>query len=290
MSAVDMMTARSNAAATGETIASPLIAALPMYDFSELRAAHDALWAALANCLIERGLKNVPRRLARDRLHRDIWRDPSLLLGQGCEYPIAKSFAHSLKLVATPCYTAPGCEGKFYRSAIVVRANDLSATLAGFRGRRCIVNEKDSNSGMNLLRSAVAAVAGGERFFRSVLVSGSHRRSMELIVSNEADLAAIDCVTLAHLQYIDPELTSKVRVLCWTPRSPCLPFVTSQHTSESTVAALRASLAEVLEDAKLAYVRARLFLKGVDVQPDAGFGHVNLLERWATALNYPTLR
>jgi len=279
-----------SAISTSEMTDSPWIAALPMYDFPELRAAHDALWSALADCLIERGVRNVPRRLTRDRPHWDVWRDPSLLLGQGCEYPIAKSFSHSLTLVATPCYTAPGCDGKFSRSAIVVRADEPSDRLAGLRNRRCVVNETDSNSGMNLLRAAVAPIAGGKRFFRSVSVSGSHRRSVAMISANEADLAAIDCVTFAHLQRIDPALTSGVRILCWTPPSPCLPFVTARRTSESTVAALRESLAVVLTDTTLAYARARLLLGDVDVRPDTELQHVSLLERGAVALEYPTLR
>ena len=284
------MTTPGSVASTSEMADSPWIAALPMYDFPELQAAHDALWSALANRLLEQGITDVPRRLTRGRLHRDVWRDPSLLLGQSCEYPIAKSFARRLTLVATPRYTAPGCEGKFSRSAIVVRADEPSETLAGLRNRRCVVNEADSNSGMNLLRAAVAPVAGGARFFRSVLVSGSHRRSVAMIAANEADLAAIDCVTFAHLQCVDPTLTSRVRVLCWTPRSPCLPFVTGRSTSESTVAVLRESLAAVLTDTTLAHVRERLFLDGVDVQPDTGLRHVRALEREAVALKYPTLR
>ncbi|MET0497432.1 MAG: PhnD/SsuA/transferrin family substrate-binding protein [Steroidobacteraceae bacterium] len=266
------------------------IAALPMYDFPELRGAHDALWNALAEQLTERGIGNVPHRLTRDRLHQDIWRDPSLLLGQGCEYPIAKAFADSLTLVATPRYTAPGCEGRFYRSVIVVRADDHSETLAALRNRRCVVNETDSNSGMNLLRAAVAPFAGGASFFQSVFMSGSHRRSVAMIAADEADLAAIDCVTFAHLQRVDPALTSAVRVLCWTPRSPCLPFVTARTTSESTVAVLRESLAAVLADSTLADVRERLFLDDVDVRPDTELRYVRTLEREAVALRYPVLR
>ncbi len=72
-------------------------------------------------------------------------------------------------------------------------------------------------------------------------VSGSHRRSVELIAANEADVAAVDCVTFAHLQSIDPALTSGVRVLSWTPPSPCLPFVTARSTSAAMLARLQVS-------------------------------------------------
>jgi ABC-type phosphate/phosphonate transport system substrate-binding protein len=267
----------------------PRIAVLPMYDFPELRVAHDAFWSALAGRLIASGIADVPRHLTRDLGHRDAWGHPSLLFGQACEYPIAKSFGDRLTLVATPRYSAPGCEENFHRSAIVVRAQDAADTLAGLRGRRCVVNEPDSNSGMNLLRATVAPLAGGTGFFQSVCVSGSHRRSIELIAADEADVAGVDCVSLAYLQRLYPALASRVRILCWSPPSPSLPFVTSCLTDQRTLEALRASLASVLADSAMNSVRESLFLEGVDLRPDATLSRPQQLEREAIELQYPVL-
>src|SRR5258708_16287323 len=97
------------------------IAALPMYDWPQVRDAHDACWTALADRLTAAGLCDVPRELTRDLGHFDVWRHPALLFAQGCEYPLAKSFADQVRLVATPRYSAPGCEGARDRSAIVGR-------------------------------------------------------------------------------------------------------------------------------------------------------------------------
>jgi ABC-type phosphate/phosphonate transport system substrate-binding protein len=266
-----------------------MIASLPMYDFKELRPAHDALWSAIADRLMAAGITNVPTRLTRDVEVRETWRHPELLFGQACEYPLAKSFGEHLAIVATPRYAAPGCAGLLYKSAVVVREDDPASSLAAMRGRRCAVNEPDSNSGMNLLRAALAPLAGGTRFFGSVVVSGSHRRSIELIVANEADVAAVDCVTFAHLQSIDPALTSRVRVLSWTPPSPCLPFVTARPTGAVTLARLRSALAAVFADPSLASVRQQLLLEGVDLAPDVTLKRVLKLEREALDLRYRQL-
>jgi len=265
------------------------IASLPMYDFANLRGAHDALWMAIANELAERGVDDVPRSLERERPHRELWRSSGLLFGQACEYPLAKSFGGSLRILATPRYSAPGCEAGFYRSAIVVRVQDSSESLAAFRSKRCVVNEPDSNSGMNLLRAAVAPLAEGGRFFRSVHLSGSHRQSVEMVAAYEADIAAVDCVTLAHLRSFYPALLGKVRILCWTPRAPSLPFVTARATDRSTVDALREALAAVLEDSSLQAVRDRLLLTGVDLRPDPHLSRSRQLERAALDLSYPAL-
>lgn len=264
------------------------IAALPMYDFPQVRDAHDAFWAALADRLRAAGLRDVPRELTRDLGHFHVWRHPALLFAQGCEFPLAKSFADRVRLVATPRYSAPGCEGGNYRSAIVVRREE-TGSLAELRGRRCVVNEMDSNSGMNLLRAAVAPLAGGGRYFSSVTVSGSHSHSVEMVASGEADVAAVDCVSLAHLQRLYPGVVAKLRVLGWTPASPSLPFITARSAGDSTVQLLRAALAGVFSDATLAPARERLFLTGVDLEPAEGFGEVLRLEREAVEQGYPTI-
>jgi ABC-type phosphate/phosphonate transport system substrate-binding protein len=260
-----------------------------MYDFPQLRDSHDALWTALAGRLTAAGLRDVPRQLTRDLGHFDVWRHPVLLFAQGCEYPLAKSFADRVRLVATPRYSAPGCEGANYRSAIIVRREERGSSLADFRGRRCVVNEMDSNSGMNLLRAAVAPLAGGARYFASVVVSGSHRRSAEMVASGEADVAAVDCVSFAHLARVCPGVVAELRVLSWTPGSPCLPFITARSGGDATVSVLRSALAGVFDDRALAPVRERLFLTGVDLQPAEGFGEVLRLERGAVEQGYPTI-
>jgi ABC-type phosphate/phosphonate transport system substrate-binding protein len=266
-----------------------MIAALPMYDFAELQADNDALWSALAENLIAAGVAHVPDRLTRGRRHFELWRDPNLLLAQACEYPIATDFAGTVQLVATPVYTAPGCAGPLYRSAIVVRRHEPAATLADMQGMRCVINEWTSNSGMNLLRAAVAPLAAGADFFESVDLSGAHRRSVEMVADGEADLAAIDCVSWAHFQRIAPERTGPLRVLAWTDASPSLPLVTAAGTDAPTLRALRSALADLAADPALAGVRERLFLAGFEFAPDPGFTQVLGLARRAAELHYPVL-
>jgi len=142
---------------------------------------------------------------------------------------------------------------------------------------------------MNLLRAAVAPIADGAHYFASVHSSGSHQRSAELVVAGEADVAAIDCVTWEHLQRLRPLLTQRLKVIGWTPASPCLPFVTSRLTSETVVHSLRSSIAEVFADAALRHARELLFLVDVDLVPDTTFARVLRLERAAHDWGYPTL-
>ena len=260
-----------------------------MYDFPELDAAHDALWSALLEHLIEAGVTEAPRQLTRGMDHVQVWTHPRLLLGQGCEYPLAKSFKSRIRLVATPRYVVPGCVGASYRSAILVREDDPAQTMAHLRDRCCAINELASNSGMNLLRASIAPFAGGTQFFESIVLSGSHRNSAKMVAAGDADVAAVDCVTFAHLQRLYPCSVRQLRVLGWTPATPSLPFITAAATSQKTLKALRSALAAVVEDRKLDAVRQLLFLDGFDLDPVGDFADVLRLEREACDLGYPKL-
>jgi ABC-type phosphate/phosphonate transport system substrate-binding protein len=262
------------------------IAALPMYDFPALRQAHAQLWSAVADRLEQRLVPDVPRHLTWELAHRETWTHPGLLFGQACEYPVAKSHRRELQVVATPSYRAPGCAPGTYCSAILVRVADWAFTLDDLRERVCVVNEPDSNSGMNLLRATLAPRAHAGRFFSFTYVSYSHHQSVVQVAAGNADVTAVDCVTLAHLSRFEPALIAQVRILDWTASSPCLPFVTSHLTSDATMQALRSALADVMTDASVSSVRETLLLDGVAYNPNTSFDRVEELEGIAKRHGY----
>jgi ABC-type phosphate/phosphonate transport system substrate-binding protein len=260
-----------------------------MYDFAPLHAATDDYWSAIAARLHAAGIADVPWALTRDMSHVDTWRDPRLLFGQACQYPLACAWHASVRLVAIPAYAAPGCEGSRYRSAIIVRVEDPALRLEDLRGRRCAVNERDSNSGSNLLRAAIAPLAEHGRFFSSVELTGAHLASVRVVAEGRADVAAIDCVSYAHIGRVSAELTARLRILDWTPSSPGLPYVTARASDASIVSALRAALADVHADPALAAVRDALLLAGIDFAVDEDYVEVRQLERNALERGYPQL-
>jgi ABC-type phosphate/phosphonate transport system substrate-binding protein len=261
-----------------------------MYDFPALQDAHDRLWSSFREQLAQAGLLDTPLHLTRDLPHEQVWAHPDLLLGQACEYPLAKSFADRVRVVATPRYLAPGCVGATYRSAILVREDDPAQTLEDLRGRRCIINEWTSNSGMNLLRDAIAPIAARAQFFGSVRASGSHRESARAVSSGEADVTALDCVTFAHLRRHNASRVASLRVLAWTASTPSLPLITSAGSDDATLAALRAALKALETDGVMSMLRECLYLDGFELRPEEGFAQVLALERAAFDAGYPELR
>lgn len=264
-------------------------AALSMYDLPELQPANDALWAAIAVRLRARVALDPPDHLTRDLAPEALWTDPDLVLAQTCGLPLATRLEGRVRVVATPRYRARGCDGVDYRSAVVVRTDSVVSSLLDLKGARCAVNDLASNSGMNLFRAEIAPLAAGKTFFKSVLVTGSHLASAEAIAQNEADVAALDCVTWAHLQRWRPSLTDRLCVLTWTVRSPGLPLITSLRTSPSQLAALRAVLDEVAVDPDLREARDTLLLDGFSVTSAEHYRAALRLQDIAVGLGYPQL-
>ncbi len=260
-----------------------------MYDLPELRAPTDALWSFIAAELRHAG-HDAPAALTRGVPLEDMWRDPALLLSQTCGYPLIKTHAQHVTLLATPCYDAPGCHGAEYSSAIVVRADEDATRLSDMRGRRCAVNDMSSNSGMNVLRAAIAPLARGGRFFAETVVTRAHSASVRAVADGRADVAAIDCVTWAHLQTLRPAETGSLRVLCWSASSPGLPLITSHRTDAATCRALLQALDRVVTSAALTPVRKALRVSGFTRLPSPAYSAILTMEEQARARSYPMLR
>lgn len=260
-----------------------------MYDHPAQRAANDRLWAEIARRLNARGVA-APDTLDRTRSVEAIWRDPALLLGQTCGYPLVSAADLALRVVGVPVYSAPDCADGAHVSYLITRAGDAATKLADYRDRRAAINARHSNSGYNLLRAAIAPLAEDGRFFGAVVETGSHHASIAAVREDRADLAAVDAVTYAAVHRFEPEALEGVRILATSAASPTLPFVTARATSIETVAALRVALAEVIADPALAEVRGALFL--TDILPGGieRYASVRAFEIDAIKAGYPVLQ
>lgn len=243
---------------TQRRTASPT-ASLGMYDLPWLQGATDMFWAAVRDHLRAAGLDGVPATLDRDRPLAEIWRDPNLLLAQTCGLPLITTLRATVRLVATPCYDLPGCDGPYYCSFIVVAADNDAAGIEDLRGSRAVINDWESQSGMKALRAAILPFADFPEFFSNVRVSGSHWRSLAAVQAGSADIAAIDCVTYGLLG----EHLTGTRILQRTRSTPGLPLVTAAATPDATLAMLVAALTDAMTQPNLAPARAALHLSGL---------------------------
>ncbi|MCD4865501.1 phosphate/phosphite/phosphonate ABC transporter substrate-binding protein [Pseudomonas sp. PLB05] len=257
------------------------VAALTMYvEPAEVRDAYRQLAEAVA-LRLGATLESAPEELPA------LWSHPELLLAQTCGYPWATRLRGQVRLVAAPRYHFEGCnEAEHCAFILVPDALDV-ASLADLRGKRVALNGLDSNSGMNLLRLAVAPLAERGRFFGEVIVSESHANSLALLQQGHADVAAVDAVTYGYLQRAQPERVAGLRLLQRTRPSPALPFITAVSRSDAEVEALRGALGDSLvADPTLA---ERLAIEGFTAVDEAIYLPLLDWRREAVEQGYPVI-
>ena len=242
-----------------------MIASLPMYDWPELGAANDALWASISRHL------GVAIPLDRRADHKWAWRQPDMLLSQTCGYPLTHEFSGKLTLVATPHYGADGCDGPNYCSIVVARKK---LPLEAFRGRRAAVNSPDSMSGMLALQLVFGPLARQGRFFGETIETGGHRHSLQAVRDGLADVCAIDAVCWAMARRYRPEVTAGLVEIGRSPWVPALPYVTICGEPAS----LRQALAKAFADDHLQEARDRLLLTGLSILHLQAYDRITELE------------
>lgn len=263
-----------------------MIASLPMYAVD--RSAVERFWAGLSAALRRHDLE-APDALDWPDSLPEHWRSPDLLLSQACGYPLVEGISRDVRVVGAFHFAVEGCRGADYASRLIARSERAGTELAAFRGSVAAYNAADSQSGYNALRSTVAPFAERGRFFTATAASGSHRRSLDLVRSGAADIAAIDCVSYALFERYDREALDGLVPVGWTPAAPGLPVITSALTSRAQLERLRKAIEEVVSDPGLAEARAALFIAGFSRLDLSDYQRCAAMKRSAARLGYPEL-
>lgn len=265
--------------------------ALPMYNVSQaLRDGYENLARAIIERLRADGWRDEVELVRDTGDLAQFWARPDLLLSQTCGYPWITALRGQARLLATPQYAVPGCSGSDYASAIVMREDAGIHRLADARGSIAAVNDATSNSGMNLLRHAIASLAPQARdgrFFSAIKYSGSHVGSLALLRDREADLAGIDCVTLAYVRQEHPGWLRGLKLLQYSTQTAGLPFIASHALPQDWQIQLRGILLEP-DEATAAAMKA-LHISGFAYRDEADYARLLTLERQAQEAGYAVL-
>jgi phosphonate transport system substrate-binding protein len=124
--------------------------------------------------------------------------------------------AAAVELLPAPVPLDVRANGRpIYFADVVVRADAGFITFDDLRGSRWAYNDQNSRSGWF---SMVERVKNPEEFFGSLTQSGSHLRSLELVLAGDIDASAIDSNALALQRIARPELDDALRVVeTWGP-------------------------------------------------------------------------
>ncbi|RWO64216.1 MAG: phosphate ABC transporter substrate-binding protein [Mesorhizobium sp.] len=266
---------------------SELVAALPMYDWPEMRGEVDAQWMLLRDVFRQKGI-DAPQTIVRrngdlppvpggirdaagaliapdpvtlppDELdfHR-LWLHPALLFAQTCWGPMELGLSSHVQVVAQPSYDAyEGGQGELYSSAIVMLADGAPSVASPNDGSPLI--PLDRIRGKRFTFNSLDSMSGFLGLTRDLEAMGE---SLDLFASrsesggHRSSIVAI-AEGKADIAAIDCKswalaqrfepAAKRVAVVGWTGRRKGLPYITAAGTPEKTVGALREAVAGLAE-------------------------------------------
>lgn len=199
-----------------------MIANLMMYQRPQLVEAHNTFWTLIRRHLAAAGVDS-PETLSQDAEEFFVWKHPDLVLSQTCGMPYRTWLHDKVQLVGTPDYGLDGCPPGYYRSAIVVRADDPRPQISEFKDATFAYNQTFSQSGY---AAPYWHVKPNGFWFENRLHVQQHLESARAVAAGRADIASLDAVTWRYIEKYEGFATG-LRVLDWTKPTPGLPLITA---------------------------------------------------------------
>ncbi len=133
-----------------------------------------------------------------------------------------------LALLAAPVMRHPRYRGQpIYHSESLVRHDSPFHSFDDLKGARWVYNEPGSYSGYVVVCNHLVKRGESLDYFGSVLKSGSHLNSLQMVLDGRADFTALDSTVLDYVSMRWPGLARKLRVVETLGPSPIPPWVVS---------------------------------------------------------------
>lgn len=192
---------------------------------------------------------------------------------------------NDMELLAVPVPADPRYQGRpVYFSDIVVRRQSDFQSFLDLRGTAFAYNEPRSHSGFNVVRAYLAEIGERQGFFGSVVESGAHTKSVEMISAGTVDGAAIDSTVLEWLFSRSAGLAGALRVIDTIGPSPIPPWVVSKKLSAELREEIRQLLLALHRTAHGKWMLARAGLAKFIFANDRDYDPIRRMARNADAV------
>lgn len=189
----------------------------------------------------------MPIDLVQKRTYQEV---TGLLLEGGvdaawlCGFPFLQH-EETLSLVGVPVWRG----APFYRSYLIVGSADEATDLADLEGGTHAFSDPDSNSGWLVTASDLARMERRpDRFFRRSLFTYGHRNVVRAVAGGLTRSGSVDGYVWEALAQVEPELTSRTKVLSRSEELGFPPFVARREMMGAPpVMALRTALLSLAE-------------------------------------------
>jgi ABC transporter, phosphonate, periplasmic substrate-binding protein len=227
-------------------------ASFGMYSFTSVWPAYQALWRVVAEQVDWLPSEVEPT----DDVHAT-WAEADVVVGQICGWPAAVLFRDIVRPFGAFHIDVPHAEAHRYRSTLVATRPGVAVD---FVHAPAVSNSIESLSGYV---SLLAGLHGpGAAHDHPVTFSGAHVLSLAALRRGEAEVAAIDTLSLHHIVQEDPHALDGLHCVGVGPLIPTPPLYTPIATSPERVAELQAAFAAAVADQRLASALQRMRVVG----------------------------
>jgi phosphonate transport system substrate-binding protein len=168
---------------------------------------------------------------------------------------LADAPASAVELLA-----APVLQGERYRqqpvyfSDVIVRSDSSYTCFEDLSGCTWAYNEASSHSGYNLVCSSLLEQGKTLHYFGTMVKSGSHSRSLQLVMEGQADATAIDSHVLDVVLEQNKDLALQLRVVTMLGPSSIPPVVVARSLDPDLKCRMREALLTIHDDPDMARV------------------------------------
>jgi phosphonate transport system substrate-binding protein len=191
-----------------------------------------------------------------DRHSLDSFAEGQIHLGFMCGLlyiHVAKQCACPLELVAAPVLVGKRYQGKpIYFSDVIVRRDSPYTSFDDLGGCVWAYNESASHSGWNIVCYSLLMQGKTPHYFGKTIETGSHQRSLQMVLEGRADGAAIDSHMLDVSFLQDSTLAAKIRVIATLGPSTIPPVVASKNLNPVLRDGIRSILVDMHHDPRAA--------------------------------------
>jgi len=148
-----------------------------------------------------------------------------------------------VELLAAPVLQGERYQRKpIYFSDVIVRSDSLYTSFDDLQGCVWAYNQRTSHSGCNLVCYSLLERGRSPHFFGKTVETGSHRRSVQLVLEGQVDAAAIDSHMLDVFFSQHSDIATKLRIIDTLGPSSIPPVVAAKSLDNDLKCCLREAL------------------------------------------------
>lgn len=177
---------------------------------------------------------------------------------------------------------APVTQGRtVYYSYTIVPADSPVRSFEGLNGKVFAFTDPMSNTGRLAPVYKLARMnRSPERFFKNVVYTYSHDKSIESVARKLVDGAAVDSLVWDYMNRKNPEMTSRTRIIGKSDPYGIPPIVVSNGVSPELKAKLRETFLRAHEDREGKEILSGIMIDRFTVVNDNIYDSVRAMRRW----------